>query len=376
MRPSMIRLSVSAVAALLALLAAGITSAQPAELPTYGQAPGVTFESVEPGVWKVIDPKALSTSSEEHPEWHRGLEVAPDGTVWVWGPGGIRELGGSPVGDESFDPDEWADATFPFWSRAHGFAIGVDGTVWAILDSQLRSYDGNSWKTHTLDWATVAPRGADRIYAYAVQALPDGTVWATWEAWYDDGLHVKPILASFDSREWTVQEVAEGFQHISAVAGTADGDVWLLGTRLDAPMLLRRSEDEWQRVDPPSSLSSATSLAIGPDDSLWTTMSRPDEPGCDMPAHFAEGIWRSHTPDRDDGWCVYAGIGLQVGPDGSVWFPGLGVVALDDANWRHYLDDMGALGMGMSALDLDVAPDGKVWVASAEGVFVIDPAVA
>ena len=64
-------------------------------------------------------------------------------------------------------------------------------------------------------------------------------------------------------------------------------------------------------------------------------------------------------------------FGLDVGPDGSAWFSGPGVVALDDAGWRQYLDEADVLVM-----DLDVAPDGTVWIAGPEGLFVIDPAAA
>lgn len=362
MRPSKISLGVT-VTALLLVCSAGAVSAEPSEPPTYRQARGLTFESVEPGVWKVIDPRAPATGTRESPEWHRGLEVAPDGTVWVWGPGGIRELGGSPIGDDSFDPDEWADLSFPIWSRARRLAIGVDGTVWAIIDSQVRSHDGSAWTTHELDWEAVAPRGTDEIHASMIQALPNGTVWASWEAWYDEGYAVEHILASFDGREWAVQNLAEELRDVSSIASTPDGDVWLVIIDEDSPVLLRRHADEWQRVEPPSTPWSGP--AIGPDGTLWMTVTRPTDPGCNALARLAQGTWSSYESEGDE-WCVYALLGLEVGPDGTAWFALDGVAAFDGAEWQQHL-------LGSTPLDLDVAPDGMVWVAGPDGVFVIDP---
>lgn len=349
------------IVALLATTAAP-GSAQSEEPPTYEHAQGVTFEPVEPSVWKVIDALAPRAGTDEYPEWHQGVEIAPDGTVWLWGPGGIRELGGLPIGD---DPADWQDSMSGIISKARGFTIDADGTVWANIDSRISSWDGTTWSTPALDLSAVVPTRIDDVYATLVEATPDGSVWAAWEIWYDEGYAYERVLASVVGDAWIVQQLATKPRSIFGVAGMADGDTWVVMETDDDPILMYRHDGRWQAMDTPAA-PAWSGPAVGPDGTLWMTVSPPEAPdGCDALARLAQGSWSIHGPDGD-GMCGIGLFGLEVAPDGSVWFPGDGVVGYDGSDWRYYL-------RGTLPLDLGVASDGTVWVAAAEGVFVIRP---
>jgi hypothetical protein len=340
-------------------------SARSEEPPTYEHALGVTFEPVDPSVWKVLDPMAPRDKTGDHPEWHQGVEIAPDGTVWLWGPGGIRQLGDSPIGD---DPADWQDSMSGIVSKARGLAVAADGTVWANIDSRIRSWDGTTWSTPGLDLTQVVSTRIEDVYATLLEATPDGSVWAVWEVWYDEGYEYERVLASVDGDAWIVQELAARPRSISGVAGTSDGDTWVVAESDDDPILMYRHEGRWQAMDTPAS-PAWSGPATGPDGTLWMTVSRPEDPGgCDALARLAQGTWSIHVPDGDE-MCGIGLFGLEVGPDGSVWIPGDGVVGYDGTEWRHYL-------RGAFPMDLDVASDGTVWVAAAEGVFVIRPPAA
>jgi hypothetical protein len=350
----------------LALLAGpivGTAMAQGDEPPTYEHAAGITFEHVEPSVWKVIDPNAPRTTDSEYPEWHQGVEVAPDDVVWVWGPGGIRALGGSPIGD---DPADWEDSMSGIVSKAAGLTVSMDGTVWANIDSQIRSFDGTSWTTHELDWAAITPPGSDDSYAMLVNDLPDGTVCATWETWYDEGYERQTTLACFDGSTWTEHEAFRDIHAVLGIAGTPDGDVWVGVSTSGPTVLMRRHGDIWEEVELPSAPMWSVPAA-GIDGALWMTVERPEDSGsgCSALARLADGAWSMFVPDDVD-TCGLALFGLEVAPDGTVWIAGDGVTTFDGVEWRSYLEDT-------FPMDIAIAPDGTVWVAAAEGVYVIRP---
>ncbi len=352
------------VLALLAGPAGDVVQALPDEAPTYGHAPGITFEPVEPSAWMVIDPASPKTTDSEYPDWHQGIEVATDGMVWAWGPGGIRTLGHPPIAD---DPADWEDGISGITSKAFGLTVSTDGTVWANIDGQIRSFDGAQGTTHELDWAAITPRGSDDPFATLVNALPDGRVCATWETWYDDGYEYQTTLACFDGSAWTEHEVFRDVHSVHAIAGTPDGSVWV-GASTSGPSgaLMRLRGDAWEEVEIPSS-SWWSTPASGIDGTLWTTVERPDDSGsgCSALARLADGAWSVFAPDEDE-MCGLGLFGLEVAPDGSVWFAGDGVTRFDGSGWTDYL-------AGTFPMDIAIASDGTVWVAAAEGVYVIRP---
>ena len=340
-----------------------VVMAQDDEPPTYTHAAGITFEPIEPSAWRVIEPNAPRATDLDYPDWHQGVEVAPDGMAWVWGPGGIRALGGSPIGHEPADPDDSLSGAI---SKASGLTVSLDGTVWADIDSQIRSFDGTTWTTHELDWAEIVPPGSDDPYAMLVNDLPDGRLCATWETWYDEGYERQTTLACFDGSEWTEHEVFRDIHSVIGITGTRDSDVWV-GVSTSGPVgLMRRHGQEWEGVELPSAPMWSV-LAAGSDGALWTTVEQLEDSGsgCSALARLADGAWSVFPPDDAD-MCGIGLFGLEVAPDGTVWFAGDGVIAFDGAQWRHYLE-------GTFPMDIAIALDGTVWVAAAEGVYVIRP---
>ena len=109
----------------------------------------------------------------------------------------------------------------------------------------------------------------------SVVDLPDGSVWATWDIWYDEGYEQRTRLASFDGSGWTEHEVFRDVPAVNGVTATPDGDVWV-GVSTSRPTgLMRRHLDAWEEVE----LASAPLWSVpagGADGTLWTTVVRPD----------------------------------------------------------------------------------------------------
>ncbi len=180
---------------------------------------GMVTEEVEPGVYRVVDDGVRDLT---YPLGGWGVtgflvDVTPDGSVWVSvdeGDHGLFRLGEEPVFE---DP----------WTHLRHRVVAPDGSLWAIgiggvpddrsdvdESSGIFSFDGEGW---TLRATTTGD-------PHALAVGPDGTVWVNSGTALlrleDDG-----SLTTFD---WS--DVYGGDAHRLELAVTPDGDVWLVGT--------------------------------------------------------------------------------------------------------------------------------------------------
>ncbi|MBN2392522.1 MAG: protein kinase [Anaerolineae bacterium] len=112
------------------------------------------------GGWRIMKPAALDGVTVY------GITFAPDDIMWVWGY------------DKLLRYDSQADSWTTFTATDHpllakkfnAFYVAPDGTLWVAGKGGLAHYDGSDWTTETLDNANAE--------VDAVGGTPDGDVWA------------------------------------------------------------------------------------------------------------------------------------------------------------------------------------------------------
>ena len=257
-----------------------------------------------------------------------GLAVAPDGTWWVSGPGGVFS------GVFSVDGVEW---TRRFDYAAGGVAVAPDGTVWIGGWDWLARWEGGSWVSvgsdspepphiplYDSDWGTFCGPGPG-------VATSDGEVWMVacaervfWRLLHYDGA----TLWEVDLDGTTLRDAGLGSPWYTwlDVEAAPNGGVWTLIRWRDTddrqPWLLGRFDGE-----------------------VWTTYTPPLEH-----EYTIGGVWPA----------------MAVGPDGRVWFAlEDGLLAFDGSDWTYHLQ-------GQTVTDVDVAPDGTVWYIDWDGAHILD----
>lgn len=205
----------------------------------------------------------------------RELEIGPDGSVWVYGSGGLFLS----------DATGWTRWPSGFGGRFH---ISEDGTRWftgagtGVWRDRADWHDSDlTWESVQLDLAEDQGTGAPTSTEAAIS--PDGTVWMH----VDGGEVGDSLLARFDGDEWSSWTEADGVPaHIEteswwglAMAAARDGSVWLVSGRRDddGAVCGRRPSSSDQRV-----------------------------------SRFDGTAWSHHL----DGHCIHA---LDVADDGTAW---------------------------------------------------------
>ena len=257
-----------------------------------------------------------------------GLAMAPDGTWWVAGPGGVFS------GVISVDGVEW---TRRFDYEAGGIAVAPDGTVWIGGIDWLARWDGALW-------IPVGPNPQEPPH------IPEDTPSG---AFCGSG----PGVATSDGEVWMVA-CGYAFRLLHYDGATFwEVDVDVDGTTLrerdlgSGPSgLARQFHFDWLDVE------------AAPNGGVWTLMNwyETDDRRPWLLGRFDGEVWTTYTPPPFD-VAHYGGPAMAVGPDGRVWFADEdGLVAFDGSDWTYHLQ-------GQTVTDVDVAPDGTVWYIDEEG---------
>ena len=265
------------------------------------------------------------------PQPASGLAMAPDGTVWVAGAGGVFS------GVVSVDGVEW---TRRFDYAAGGVAVAPDGTVWIGGWDWLARWDGGSWVSVSPDSPEPPHLPEDSHYARycgprSGVATSDGEVWmvACEDASLFWLLHYDGATLGGIERDGTTLRDADLWSGIFAwvdVEAAPNGDVWALFTTL------RDAGDRWRE--------------------LW------------LLGRFDGEVWTTYTPPLEHEYTI-GGVwpAMAVGPDGRVWFADEdGLLAFDGTDWTYHLQVQ-------TVTDVDVAPDGTVWYIDEAGPHTLTP---
>jgi len=330
---------------------------------------GMVTEEVEPGVFRVVNDGVRDLSYPLGGWGYSGfmVDVTPDGSVWLSvdeGDHGLFRLGEEPVFEGP-------------WDHLRYWEVAPDGSLWAIGiggvpddRSGIFSFDGEGWTLR-------ATTGGD---PHALAVGPDGTVWVNADSAL---LRLEDDGSRTTIEDWS--DVYGGDANWLELAVTPDDDVWLVGTPhypQGAELLLRFDGEGWEAIPGPEGWNPGDMgryLDVGADGTLWVKanaagdLARFDDPG-----------WTTFTEaDGVEPWGEASYFDtdlLNVAADGSLWLlgsptaspPGCGGVShYHGTTWTSYLLDS-------CIHDFAIAPDGSVWLgaddmASPLRLYVITP---
>jgi len=353
-------------------MAPAAVTESPSPVTTEELLSGMVTEEVEPGVFRVVNDGVRDLTYPLGGWGYSGfmVDVTPDGSVWMSvdeGDHDLFRLGEEPVFE---DP----------WTHLRSREVAPDGSLWAIGiggvpddRSGIFSFDGDGW---TLRATTTGD-------PHALAVGPDGTVWVL----ATDLLRLEDDGSLTTIEAWS--DVYGGDAKWLELAVTPDGDVWLVGTRgrsqEGAERLLRFDGEGWAAIPGPIPGPEGwepgfmgRGLDVGADGALWvkasrTSVARFDDPGWTTFTE-ADGVKPWGVPDD-----VFTDL-LEVAADGSLWLIGspteepedcCGVSHYDGTTWTSYL-------VGSLIHDFAIAPDGSVWLgandlASPLHTYVITP---
>ncbi len=164
--------------------------------------------------------------------------IKTDGTLWIWGEGGIGDLGTNDISNRSTPVTTFAGGTnWKQVSSSYNYttAIKTDGTLWA-WGNNTNGQLGNARTTDTItpvttfaggtNWSQV---GAGLDHTAAIKT--DGTLW-TWGRGTEGQLGTNdtttrstPVTTFAGGTDW--KQVSSGGYHTTAIK--TDGTLWIWG---------------------------------------------------------------------------------------------------------------------------------------------------
>gem|GEM_PF-2902360 len=263
------------------------------------------------------------------------LDVAPDGTLWVYSSGGLQSFDGvswtkhsaptfaadmeiAPNGDvwlahRHFGVSRWDGTSWEQFEpgsvpgyldgSVDALGIGVDGILWlGIPEVGVSSFDGSQWTAYPFDDGMVV----DRITDLVVDR--NGDVYLTSE---HSNLGYA-YLHRLSDGEWSTEQMQEPGQVLTM--GT-DGSVYV-GTGVGSVFKISDGELVGENLAAGMPIGSINALQFSTDGSLWL--------GADNGTWRYDGVeWQSFMPEntlRSDGV-----LEIAIGPDNTIWFGGLGL---------------------------------------------------
>jgi alpha-tubulin suppressor-like RCC1 family protein len=214
--------------------------------------------------------------------------VKTDGTLWIWGNGGVGALGNVvTTGIRSTPITTFAGGTN--WKQVsagnnHTAAIKTDGTLWTwgtgtsgVLGNALSSSRSTPVTTFAggTNWKQVS---SGNTHTAAIKT--DGTLW-TWGAAFsgqlgnaDETNRLTPVTTFAGGTDW--KQVSGGSSHTAAIK--TDGTLWIWGngsqgalgntqtTNRSTPVTTFAGGTNWKQV----SCGGSHTAAIKTDGTLWT----------------------------------------------------------------------------------------------------------
>jgi ligand-binding sensor domain-containing protein len=257
------------------------------------------------------------------------LDVAPDGTLWVYSSGGLQ----------SFDGVTWTGHSAP--SFAADMEIAPNGDVWlAHRHFGVSCLDGTSWEQ-------FYPGSVPGYLDGSVDALgigADGVVW----------LGIQEVgVSSFDGSQWTAYPFDDGMviDRIKDLLVDRNGNIYLTSEnhQMHQAFLLHYDGTSWSSVE---IQDWNAILAMDPDGSVW----------------FAEGsmgVYRIQDGELvgenlAEGLPIESIDAMQFSPDGSLWLgTGNGAWRYDGVEWQSFLPQDALFSDVVSVIA--IGSDSTVW---------------
>ncbi len=250
-----------------------------------------------------------------------GVDVAPDGTIWVADTGNQRVVGVHPDGSETVIGEQ-GTGDGQFMTLGFGsLAIAPDGTIHVVDNGNFRIQSFAPDGTFLGAWGSEGDGDGQFVRAIGIAVDDDGLVHVT-----DDE---RPEVQVFTSDGTFVRSFGEGgdgpgqFLHATGIDVTAAGEVWVADYEAQRVQVFS-PEGEFlaEHASPGAAGSSATleGVEVTEDGGVLVTSYRGGEilavPGPDA--------------DPDDDWAIVAGesgtgdgqfsapVDLALAPDGSL----------------------------------------------------------
>lgn len=143
--------------------------------------------------------------------------------------------------------------------------------VWAVGDSTICHFDGNSWSVVP----SPQPRGNYYEISYPLQdivAISANDIWAVGSRVLDYGQYIVhlSIFEHWDGSQWTLMDPPLG-QVVYGVEAVASNDVWAVGTTGSQALILHWNGGSWSSVIAPNPGNGSSLRDIGVVDAinLW-----------------------------------------------------------------------------------------------------------
>ena len=258
-----------------------------------------------------------------------------------------------------FEPNWWAPS---LW-RAYD---GVNDTVWLPMAFDVRRFDGNQWRVHTLEDMGFPPPDWEEIEVIHRLAMRDGgkEVWVG-ECYYSGpGPMGGQGVGWFDGTTWHGVEAPVGTGCVSALEIDLTGNVWL--GEIDIVWRYEPASQTWTPYDIPEAFmpgynfAHTRQLIIDASGDVWVMMLLCGGASCSGP----EQLYRIH----DSEWSLVldsqnASTSLkQLALDGS----GKGWVFWEGGIYRLEGESTERVA-SIEARSVGVSPTGEVWVVAGNG---------
>jgi hypothetical protein len=264
----------------------------------------------------------------------------------------------------------WKDAGYfekNWWAPAPwGVVRSADGTLWVPMAQDVRSFDGDTWSSYTLeDMGFPTPEMEDFSIVHDL-AIADGGA----EVWVGECYYSGPGpmggggVRWYDGQAWRGADAPVGKKCVSALAVDPAGDMWL-GVP-DAIWRYEHTSRSWTEYSLPEGLLSGYNfthprqLIIDEAGDIWVIMQMCGGASCDGGAN----LYRIH----DEEWSLII--------DAAYWSSSFKQLVLDGNGqgwlfWEgmfYQLDDTTLKPItSITVLGVDMSPDGAIWVVAGSG---------
>ena len=258
-------------------------------------------------------------------------------------------------------------------------SVAADGTLWLPTETDIRSFDGQSWTIYTreeMGFPTQDPEWEDMAGIDHQIALVDGgkQVWVGECGYSGPGPISRPGLRWFDGVTWSGADAPVGQACVSVVDVDLAGNVWI-----GAQDVIWRYEPtllKWTPYYLPESFllgynfTYTRDLIVDCSGDIWVYLQYCGGAGCDINTklhRIQDGDW-SQVFENDEWFIPLQQLALDGNGQGWLFW---------DGNVFQLIGSEVTSVAALSALGMDISSNGNVWVVAGHendaALWVLEP---